>query len=138
VTPVARSRTRAVDARWLGGYRCEVGARQFVIAVDEPPESGGDDTGLQPTELFLGSLASCFALAIAHSAAKREIDLEAVDVRVVGTYAGPKFDALRVECRVEADDGVDVDALLTRARSVCYVSNTLALGLDVEVVRIHD
>jgi organic hydroperoxide reductase OsmC/OhrA len=136
VTPVARTRTRAVDAHWLGRYRCQVSARQFVVDVDEPTEAGGDDTGLQPTELFLGSLASCFALAIGHVARKRDIELGAIDVRAVGTYAGPRFDALRVECRVEADDGVDVDELLTRARAVCYVSNTLALGPEVEVVRV--
>jgi organic hydroperoxide reductase OsmC/OhrA len=134
---VARARTRAVDARWLGGYRCRVAARQFVVDVDEPEEAGGDDSGMQPTELFLGSLASCFALAIAHVARKRQIELGAIDVRAVGTYAGPRFDALRVECRVEADDGVDVGELLTRARTVCYVSGTLALGPEVEVVRVE-
>jgi organic hydroperoxide reductase OsmC/OhrA len=137
VTPVARSRTRAVDAHWLGGYRCRVTARQFVVEVDEPESAGGEDSGLQPTELFLGSLASCFALAISHMAAKRQIELGAIDVRAIGTYAGPRFDGLRVECRVEADQGVDVEELLKRARTVCYVSNTLALGPEVEVVRVE-
>lgn len=129
--------SRAVEARWLGGYRCEVTARQFVIAVDEPAAAGGDDTGLQPTELFLGSLASCFALAVSHVAAKRHIELAAVEVRAVGRYAGPKFDAVRVEVRVDAADDVDVDRLLVRARAVCYVSNTLALGPELEVVRVE-
>jgi organic hydroperoxide reductase OsmC/OhrA len=128
--------TREVEARWLGGYRSRVTARQFVIDIDEPPESGGEDTGPQPTEVFLGSLAACFALAVGHVARKRGIELAGVDVKAVGTYDGPKFVALRVEVRVDAPDGVDVDALLVRARAVCYVSNTLALGPEVEVVRV--
>jgi putative redox protein len=126
--------TRAVGATWLGGYRCRVSARQFTVDVDEPVEAGGDDSGLQPTELFLGSLASCFALAVNHVATKRGIELSGVDVRAVGRYAGPKFDAIRVEVKVDAPDGVDVELLLSRARLVCYVSNTLALGPEVEVV----
>ncbi|MGH9120074.1 MAG: OsmC family protein [Acidimicrobiales bacterium] len=134
---MARPSTLAVEARWLGRYRCRVRARQFIVEVDEPAESGGDDAGPQPTELFLGSLASCFALAVGHVAAKRSIELVAVDVTAVGRYDGPRFDAIRLEVRVDpVDPETDVDLLLGRARAVCYVSNTLALGPDLEVVRV--
>jgi organic hydroperoxide reductase OsmC/OhrA len=134
---VTNASTRRVEAHWLGRYRCRVSARDFVVDVDEPEESGGENAGLQPTELFLGSLASCFALAVGHVAAKRRIELAAVDVAAVGRYDGLKFDAIRLEVAVEpVDPAVDVDFLLARARDICYVSNTLALGPEVAVTRV--
>ena len=134
---MGRASTLTVEARWLGEYRCRVSARHFMIEVDEPVDSGGGDAGPQPTELLLASLASCFALAVGHVAAKRKIELTAVDVTAVGRYDGPRFDAIRLEVRVvPLDPAADVDLLLARARAVCYVSNTLALGPDLEVVRV--
>jgi organic hydroperoxide reductase OsmC/OhrA len=136
-TDPAEPSTRTVEASWLGRYRCRVTARRFTIDVDEPVEAGGEDSGIQPTELLLGSVASCFALAVGHVAAKRRIELAAVEVVAVGRYDGPKFDRIRLEVEVEpVDAGVDVDLLLSRARAVCYVSNTLALGPGVEVARV--
>ena len=126
-------KTKEVSASWEGGYRCRVTARSFEIRVDEPLDSGGDDTGPQPTELFLASLASCFALALAHVAGKRQIVLEHLSVRAVGMYEGPGFDELRVE--VEADHPIEELAMLAeRAAAVCYVSNTLRAVDSVEVV----
>jgi putative redox protein len=100
----------SVSASWEGGYRCRVTARTFEIRVDEPLDAGGDDTGPQPTELFLASLASCFALALAHVAGKRQIVLNHLSVRAVGMYHGPAFNDLRLE--VEADNPRDELALL--------------------------
>jgi len=125
-------RTRAVDAHWLGGYRCDVVAGDHVIRVDEPADAGGDDTGPQPTELLLASLASCFALAIAHVAKKRGIELAGVDVRAVGTYAGPSFSDLTLEVSLDHERA---DELIERARAVCYVSNTFARNPAIVVKR---
>jgi uncharacterized OsmC-like protein len=117
-TRVTRTAERlAVDATWGGGYRCRVKARDFEIRVDEPTSVGGDDTGPQPTELFLASLASCFALAVAWAARKQGVELEDLAVRAVGTYQGPKF----------------VEKIVQRAKGACYVSNTLRVVDHVEV-----
>jgi len=112
--------------------RATVTARQFTFIVDEPEADGGQDSGPMPTEYLLGSLASCFALALAYSARKREIELPAFSVRAEGTYDGPSFGSLRLV--VEMDDPPDtIDSLMERARRVCYVSNTLARNAPLEV-----
>jgi putative redox protein len=126
-----------VDATWEGGYRCRVQAGEFELRVDEPSSAGGDDTGPQPTELFLASLASCFALAVAHVARKRGIELEDLAVRATGTYGGPKFVKIRVEVR-SSHERDELDRLVERASAVCYVSNTLRALDDTEVVVIDD
>ncbi len=128
--PLANS----VDATLLGRYRCEVTARSHLIPVDEPAEAGGDDTGPQPTELLLAALASCYALALSHVAAKRGIDLGPVEVKATGTYDGPSFSDLVLDVAVGGDHE-RLDDLLERAKAVCYVSNTLARTPPVTIRR---
>lgn len=129
----ARAKTLSVDATWEGGYRCRVAARDFEILVDEPKGAGGDDTGPQPSEVFLASLASCFTLALYHVARKRDLTLGDLAVRATGTYDGPRFVQLVLEVRSGLERAT-LDPLIERAKAVCYVSNTLRAVSDVEVV----
>src|ERR1700694_1858638 len=89
-----------VTARWEGGYRCTMRIRQFQLRVDEPPASGGTDTGMQPTELLLASVASCFNLAIAHVAMNTGAALAEMSVTATGDYEGPRF--RRIIVRVDS------------------------------------
>jgi organic hydroperoxide reductase OsmC/OhrA len=131
---MGRDKTLSVEATWEGGYSCTVAARQFRIKIDEPEHAGGGDTGPQPSEVFLASLAGCFTLALYHEAKKRSIDLPDISVRATGTYQGPGFVALALEVKSGADHDV-IESLIEPAKRVCYVSNTLrnVSGVDVSV-----
>jgi putative redox protein len=126
-----------VTARWRGGYRADVEARGHEVAVDEPVHSGGEDQGFMPTELFCGALASCFCLAIGHVARKRSIDVPGLLVRVRSERAGRelRYARLVVACAADVEDAV-LDMLIERARPFCWVSNTLAAGVEVEYGRL--
>ena len=121
-----------VEATWDGGYRCTVATRQFRIRIDEPEKAGGEDSGPQPSEVFLASLAGCFTLALYHVAKKRSIELPDITVRATGTYEGPGFAHLAVEVKSGAARDV-MESLIEPAKRVCYVSNTLRNVSDVEV-----
>ncbi len=121
-----------VEATWEGGYRCTVAVRQFRIKIDEPESAGGGDTGPQPSEVFLASLAGCFALALYHEAKKRSIELPDITVRATGTYQGPGFGRLAVEVKSGAERDV-IESLIEPAKRVCYVSNTLRNISEVDV-----
>jgi len=127
-----RDKTLSVEATWEGGYRCTVASRQFRIRIDEPESSGGGDTGPQPSEVFLASLAGCFTLAMYHVAAKRNIELPDLTVTATGTYEGPGFARLAVDVNSGAPREV-LESLVEPAKRVCYVSNTLRNVSDVEV-----
>lgn len=127
-------KTRTVTGAWQGGYRCEVTAGRHRIVIDEPDSAGGTDTGPQPTDVFLASLSSCFTLAVYHVAKKRSITINALDVKVTGTYEGLAFRDLLVEVALDADTD-QADLLLERAKAVCYVSNTLTKGPTLTVRR---
>jgi putative redox protein len=125
----------SVEATWEGGYRCTVASRQFRIRIDEPEKAGGEDTGPQPSEVFLASLAGCFTLALYHVARKRSIELPDISVTATGTYAGPGFARLAVTVKSGAEPDV-LESLIEPAKRVCYVSNTLRNVSDVEVTLI--
>ena len=127
-----REPTLSVEATWEGGYRCTVASRQFRIRIDEPIKAGGEDTGPQPSEVVLASLAGCFTLALYHVAKKRNIELPDISVTATGTYEGPGFARLSVTVQSQADPQV-LEALIEPAKRVCYVSNTLRNVSDVEV-----
>ena len=103
------------------------------MIVDEPTSAGGGDAGPQPTEVFLASVASCYALALYHVAHKRGVELADLRVRAVGHYDGPKFASVRVEV-TSSHPRHELEPLLARASAVCYVSNTVRAVDDIEVV----
>jgi putative redox protein len=125
---------RSVSARWAGGLRAEVDAGGFKVVADEPESVGGTGTGPQPTELLLASIASCFTLAMAYSARKRDIPLEDLHVDVTGHYDGPRFDAFRITVRAAAPQGDELENLITAAKRVCYVTRTLDSPPEIEFV----
>jgi putative redox protein len=123
---------RAVESTWRGGWRCDVRAGDFVLASDEPESVGGTNSGPQPTELFLASIASCFTLAIVYSARKRSIVLRDLTVTVTGIYDGPRFRTINISSRLGCDPA-DVGPLVNAAQKVCYVTNTLRSGVELVV-----
>jgi putative redox protein len=116
-----------VTATWEGGYAVTVDARGHRIAVDEPEYAGGADGGAMPTEVFCASLASCFCMAVAHVARRDGFDLPGVTVDARAERAGRelRYGRIVVTTRAPVPAG-DLETLVTRARRVCWVSNTLA------------
>jgi putative redox protein len=125
---------RSVQAHWTGGLRAVVQAGDFELVADEPDSvPGGTGTGPQPTELLLASVASCFTLALAYSARKRNVALSDLHVEVTGTYNGPRFSAIRVAVRAAAPPAAELAKLVTAAERVCYVTRTLAASPEITI-----
>lgn len=117
--------TRTVEAEWRGGYQVEVVTEgRFRLLVDEPESAGGTDTGAQPTDYLLAAIASCFALALVHSARKRGQEPAAVRVSVTGTYQGPRYSDIAIDIVSSLPDE-QAHLLIEAAQRVCYVTNTL-------------
>ncbi|NMI01325.1 OsmC family protein [Pseudonocardia acidicola] len=125
---------RTVEARWAGGLRAVVDAGGFEVVADEPASVGGTGTGPQPTELLLASIASCFTLALAYSAKKRDVELSGLRVEVTGRYDGPRFDAFRIVVHTTSPRGEDLATLIKAAERVCYVTRTLSQAPEIEIV----
>jgi putative redox protein len=128
-----RRLSATAEARWEEGYRADVAVRQFRFVADEPPGSGGQDDGAMPTEYLLVAISSCFALALAHVARKRDLALGPLTVKALATYDGPSYGAIDLEVAFDDSPPAGIDELVERARRVCYVSNTLARSPQLTV-----
>lgn len=124
---------RLVTGRWLGGYQVDVTAGEFLTRVDEPVRVGGTNTGPQPTDLFLSSVASCFVMSLAYAASKRDLELSSIEVDVTGTYEGPRFSRIQISVRIPVPEATAA-TLIASAERVCYVTNTLKASPEVSVV----
>ena len=122
-----------LTAHWNGGYHITIPVRDFELAIDEPPQYGGQDRGPMPTEMLLASLAGCFAAAVYHAARKRDITLPDLSVDIEGEYSGLRFAKLRLQVHSSLPRA-ELEPLVERARSYCYVSNTLLTPPELDVV----
>ena len=121
-----------VSAIWAGGYEARVAARGHEIIVDEPPADGGGDAGPMPTELLCAALASCFCLALGFAARKRGAQLPGLRVVVRSERAGLELRYGRFDLEAEAEVPLEqLQALMEPARRLCWVSNTLADGVEL-------
>jgi uncharacterized OsmC-like protein len=129
--------SRHVEARHGGALSAVVTAREHELIADEPVAAGGQDRGMMPTELLFAALSSCFCLAVAHVAAKRDIELEDLRVSVDAERAGRELRYGRVRVQIEAVAGdYDLAALVERAKPFCWVSNMLAPDIEVSYVPV--
>jgi putative redox protein len=122
-----------VTATFHGGMAATVEARGHSVAVDEPPEAGGEDEGFMPTELLFAGLASCFALALGHAARKRDVDLQGLKVTVTAERPGKelRYDSVVVTAQARAPQDKLQD-LVDKAARLCWVSNTFARPPQIE------
>lgn len=88
-----------VTAHLGAGTGVTIQARRHTWHSDEPTPAGGTDTGPNPYELLLGSLAACISVTLRLYANHKGIQLDSVDVEL-------EFD------RIHADDCVDCDERL--------------------------
>jgi putative redox protein len=119
-------------ATWRGDYRADCDVRQFTITADETSGYGGSDAGPMPTEILVASLASCFALAIAHAARKRDVRLPDLRVAAESFRAGGEVRYERFVVDVESSYGSGLSELVEAAKRYCFVSRTLIRGASIE------
>lgn len=128
--------TNTAIAHWRGGWRATVEVGDFSFEVDEPIADGGSGTGPMPTDYLLGSLASCYALALSWAARKRGVELSELAVRATGRYGQLRFDALTLHVTSNLSEA-ELAPLTRMASRVCYVSNTLESPPTIEIQTRH-
>ena len=116
-----------------GGWKTDVSVRGHELRIDEPETAGGEDSGMMPTEAFMASIAACFCMSVAWAGRKRDIEVPGLKVTVTAKRAGIqlRYGHIQVDTEAELDDET-LALLVEKARLVCWVSNTLAAGVEVE------
>lgn len=63
-----------------GGMRHDIVSGTHRIITDQPAEDGGQDAGMSPVELFVGSVASCVGYFVGQFCARHDISREGLAV----------------------------------------------------------
>jgi len=133
-----------VTAKLTTGMAVQLSNGRHEWKADEPPEAGGADTGPNPYELLLGSLAACTCITIAGYCRFKKIPLESISA----TYDFSRIHAddckdcdmpdrgflERVKSSVHIEGNFD-DAQRKRLAQIvtrCPVHKTLAHGVEIE------
>lgn len=131
----------SITAELVNGYQVEITNGTHTWQADEPVDLGGDDTGPNPYDLLLGSLAACTSITLSMYTKRKGIDMSSLSVE----YSYDKVHADdcetcedhhtgmidRVTSRIFIDGNFDED---TRKRLIgiaqrCPVHKTLEKGI---------
>ena len=70
----------SITAELLGDYRVDITNGTHTWRADEPLDLGGDDTGPNPYDLLLGSLAACTTITLSMYTKRKGIDMTSLSV----------------------------------------------------------
>lgn len=134
----------AAKTELVEGVKCSAKVRNFPpMTVDEPPELGGTDAGMNPVELVLVALGTCQEIMYAACAALMGISLNKVKVNVDGDMdirgllamddsipAG--YSKIGFETTIESDaDEETLKKLVDMVEAHCPVMDTLVRSIPV-------
>lgn len=69
-----------LSVSYHGGTRHDIVSGKHRIVTDQPVEDGGQDAGLSPVELFVGSVASCVGYFVGRFCARHGIPADGLSV----------------------------------------------------------
>lgn len=69
-----------LSVAYHGGARYDITSGKHRIVTDQPVVDGGQDAGMSPVELFVGSIAGCVGFFVGRFCARHEIPREGLTV----------------------------------------------------------
>jgi organic hydroperoxide reductase OsmC/OhrA len=119
------------------GHSVEVETENRKQSIAIAPKSAGRGSSINGGELLFAALATCFCNDIYREAAKRSIDVQDVEVEVIGTFGNPGEAARDISYRVEVHANASqavIDDLIRATDSVTEIQNTLRSGCPVRLI----
>lgn len=126
------------------GVRCSAKVRDFApIIIDEPPELGGADAGVNPVELVLVALGTCQEIMYGAYASVMGVPLNSVKVNLRGYLdlrgllsmdAAIPSGYQKITFETEVDSPADTETLMKLVQTVeshCPVMDTLMRAIEV-------
>jgi len=140
--PLEAGTTHTAGVSWRSGEKIdlrshEVRLGQETVAMSCQESFGGDPTKADPEKLFVAAVSSCHMLWFLDFARRERLRVVAYDDQPEGTLAGDRFSRVvlrpRVDFATEVEPGV-VEQLHHRAHEACFIANSVACPVDVELV----
>jgi len=126
-----------VKLRSLPDTQAAVGwAGAHSLTVDRPAgKAGGSGLGFNGGELLALAIGGCFCNDLRYVAAAAGVELATLAIDVTLELSGTPVvaTAARMDVHVTAPEGVDVAAIIAKAKADSTVSNSLERGFPVAV-----
>jgi uncharacterized OsmC-like protein len=118
-----------------GGARFNVQIGRHELVLDQPPRSGGEDTGPSPLDLLGASLGGCIGLYVHRFLATRGIADNGLSVEVVQHTARhpSRVERFDVAILLPADVPPMYVPMVEAAARVCPAYNTLSRAAEVRI-----
>jgi putative redox protein len=125
-----------VEVSYLGGESYAVATRGHALLTDQPAATGGADTAMTPTELFVASLGSCVAFYAGRYLSRHGLNRDGLHVTAVFTTATDRparVGTVRLAIQVPGGLPPGRRAALLAVAAHCTVHNTLRQAPDIAI-----
>jgi organic hydroperoxide reductase OsmC/OhrA len=129
--------TTTIEYRVLPGTRAAVGrAETHHVIADRPPgKAGGMGLGFNGGELLALAIGGCFCNDMQAIADDMGLAIEDLRVSVSVDFGGEpsRARAARMDVECALADGADPGELISRAKRITTIGNSLSAGIPVEI-----
>jgi putative redox protein len=125
-----------IEVRYVRGDRFLIETRGHHLVVDQPRESGGDDVGPTPTELFVAGLAACVGFYAERFLLRHRLPSEGLKVECdfgMTTEGPARVGAIDLRLTVPEEFPPERRAALLAVVEHCTVHNSLRAAPDVRL-----
>jgi putative redox protein len=124
-----------VKVKQIDRFKFSVQARAHSVICDQPLENGGEDAGMTPPELLLGSLGTCAEFYAVQYLRARKIDDRGVEVAVNAEklMQPARLGNFRIHVTCPAELSAEQTEGLRRSVHHCLIHNTLLSLPSVEI-----
>lgn len=124
-----------LNVAYRGGTRYDVTSGKHRVVTDQPADGGGQDAGMSPVELFVGSVASCVAYFVGRFCARHDISREglSVDAEWVMAEAPHRVGQIHVVIHLPHRLSPEQKEKLLKVAHGCTVHQSLAVPASVAI-----
>jgi putative redox protein len=118
-----------------GGTRYDIVSGRHRIVTDQPVEDGGQDAGVSPLELFVGSVASCVAYFVGRFCTRHKISQDGFSVEADWAMAENPHRVGRIDLAIHLSHPVEPDMKerLLKVAHGCTVHQSLIIAPTVDI-----
>lgn len=126
---------------YQGGTRYDIISGAHLVVTDQPIEDGGQDAGMSPVELFVGSIASCVGYFVGRYCERHQISTNGLRIEAAWTMAEQPHRVGHVALRIHVPQRLTAtqSERLLKVAHGCTVHQSIAVpaGVAIELAPHH-
>lgn len=124
-----------LTAAYHGGTRYDVTSGTHRVVTDQPADDGGQNAGMSPVELFVGSVASCVAYFVGQFCARHNISRDGLSIDAEWAMAENPHRVDRIDIAIHLPHRIPPEQKerLLKVAHGCTVHQSIASALTIAI-----